>query len=219
MVTGWCAPEVRETFPDLRLHVAEVQLEGASSLTGGSPAGVIERLRDMSDRWAGAQAVMARRQAVPGAYRVFFRQLGLDPDVQRTPLEAAVLRRMFDGGFLSEGLLADALLLALVDTGVAVWALDGETLDGPLGVRLSRRGEPLGRAAGVDELGEGQLVVADAEAALAVLFAAPAREHRAHARTRRLTLFALQVAGVTELHVEEALWSCQTTLEWATRER
>lgn len=231
MTVGWCAPEVREAFPDLHLVVAETHLEQAGVLTGGSPAGVKERLGALSDRWSGAQAVMVRRQAVPAAYRVFFRHIGLDPDVQRTPLEGAVLERMFDGGFLSRGLLADVLLLALVDTGVPVWALDGDTLDGPLGVRLSLPGERLGRASqahpsghtpkgtGRRELQAGQLVVADASAALGLLFGELAGEHGVHARTRRVALFALQVPGVPELQVEESLWSCQSTLEWAARER
>jgi DNA/RNA-binding domain of Phe-tRNA-synthetase-like protein len=219
MVVGWCAQEVQEAFPDLRLVISETQLDGEGSLAGGSPHGVRERLAALSDRWSGAQAVMVRRQAVPAAYRVFFRHIGLDPDVQRTPMEGAVLERMFDGGFVSRGLLRDVLLLALVDTGVPVWALDGEALDGPLGVRLSHRGEPLGRAAGARELQDGQLVVADASAALGLLFGELAPEHGVHSRTRRLVLFALQVPGVPELQVEESLWSAQSTLEWAARER
>ncbi|MFI5009590.1 MAG: phenylalanine--tRNA ligase beta subunit-related protein [Solirubrobacterales bacterium] len=214
---GWCASEVREAFPDLRLVVAETELEHAGSLTGSSPHGIRERLETLSDRWTGAQAVMVRRQAVPAAYRVFFRHIGLDPDVQRTPMEEAVLERMFDGGFLSRGLLRDVLLLALVDTGVPVWALDAETLDGPLGVRLSRRGESLGRAAQARQLQDGQLVVADASVALGPLFGELAPGHGVHAGTRSLALFALQVPGVPELNVEEALWSAQSTLEWAAR--
>jgi DNA/RNA-binding domain of Phe-tRNA-synthetase-like protein len=217
MVVGWCAQEVREAFPELQL--AETRLEHTGVLTGASPHGIRERLGALSDRWSGAQAVMVRRQSVPAAYRVFFRHIGLDPDVQRTPLEGAVLERMFDGGFLSRGLLADVLLLALVDTGVPVWGLDAEALDGPLGVRLSHRGESLGRAAQARQLGDGQLVVADASVALAPLFGDLAPDHAVHARTRRLALFALQVPGVPEMHVEEALWSAQSTLEWAAGER
>ncbi len=163
---------------------------------------------------------MVRRQAVPAAYRVFFRHIGLDPDVQRTPLEGAVLERMFDGGFLSRGLLADVLLLALVDTGVPVWALDADTLDGPLGVRLSRAGERLGRSAQARELlcwaARGGRRFGGAGAAV----------RRAWRRTSacisaraRLALFALQVPGVPELQVEESLWSAQSTLEWAAGER
>ena len=84
-----------------------------------------------------------RREPVPAAYRVFFRQIGLDPDVVRTPIEAAVLERMLRGGFPSRGLLADVLLIALVDTGVPVWALDAECVDGP----ARHPPEPRGRAA------------------------------------------------------------------------
>ncbi len=74
----------------------------------------------------GARAVGVRREPVPSAYRVFYRQIGLDPEVARTPIEEAVLERMLRGGFLSEGLLQDVLLIALVDTGVPVWALDAD---------------------------------------------------------------------------------------------
>jgi len=214
---GWCAPEVREAFPDLRLVLAETQSAPAGWLSGASPAGVRERLRALSDRWSGAQAVMVRRQAIPAAYRVFFRHIGLDPDVQRTPLEGAVLERLIDGGFISRGLLHDVLLLALVDTSVPVWALDADALDGPLGVRLSKDGEPLGGEGGEPGLIGGQLVLADARAAVAMLFGEPSAIHQATTQTRRVALFALQVEGVPAMHVEEALWSAHTRLEWAAR--
>ena len=55
----------------------------------------------LSNRCRGARAVTLRREPVPAAYRVFFRHIGLDPDVVRTPIEAAVLERMLHGGFLS----------------------------------------------------------------------------------------------------------------------
>jgi DNA/RNA-binding domain of Phe-tRNA-synthetase-like protein len=212
---GWCAPEVREAFPDLRLVVAETQTAPAGWLDGASPQGVRERLRALSDRWSGAQAVMVRRQAIPAAYRVFFRHIGLDPDVQRTPLEQAVLGRLIDGGFRSQGLLHDVLLLALMDTSVPVWALDADALDGPLGVRLSTEGEPLGGAQDAPGLTAGQLIVADASAAVAVLFGEPSVTHLPTTHARRVALFALQVQGVPAMHVEEALWSCHTRLEWA----
>lgn len=212
---GWCAPEVREEFPELRLLAVEVRVRPARSLTGGSPPKILERLRTLSDRWAGAQAVTVRQRAVPAAYRVFYRQIGLDPDVRRTPLELAVLERMVRGGFLSDGLLADILTIALVDTGVPVWALDATRLDGPLGVRSSRDGESLG---GERRLPAGRLVVADAATALAQLFDAPTAAHAPRADSHELALFAIQVAGVSSLHVEEALWSCTSALEWLERE-
>ena len=88
----------------------------------------------------------------------------------RTPIEAAALQRMLHGGFLSGGLLEDILLIALVDTGVPVWALDSEAVDGPLGIRPSGEGEPLGTLLRAPLLPAGRLVVADASTALAALF-------------------------------------------------
>ena len=155
-----------------------------------------------------------RREPVPAAYRVFYRHIGLDPDVVRTPIEEAVLERMLRGGFLTGGLLADVLLISLLDTGVPVWALDAASLDGPLGIRPSRDGEGLGRSSQAPPLPAGRLVVADSSAAVAVLFGELGRPHRPRARTPRLTIFSVQVAGVPTLYVEESLWVCRRALEW-----
>ena len=43
-----------------------------------------------------------RHQPIPWAYRVFYRHIGLDPDVQRTPVEELALERMKQGGFKSQ---------------------------------------------------------------------------------------------------------------------
>jgi DNA/RNA-binding domain of Phe-tRNA-synthetase-like protein len=209
---GWCAREVAEELPGLRLLSCEVQVARRGALTGSSPRDVSARLRELSNRLRGPGAVAMRRQPVPSAYRVFFRHIGLDPDVQRTPIEAAVLERMLRGGFLSGGLLEDVLLIALVDTGVPVWALDAERVEGPLGIRASTEGEALGRSSRAPALPAGRLVVADASAPLAVLFSELAPGHAPRASTRGLLLFAVQVAGVPELYVEEALWSCARAL-------
>ncbi|HEY4450381.1 MAG TPA: hypothetical protein VGN13_02160 [Solirubrobacteraceae bacterium] len=210
---GWCAPEVEEELPALRLILSDVEVARRQSLTAGSPPAIEERLRELSSRIRGARAVSLRREAVPGAYRVFFRHIGLDPDVVRTPIEAAVLERMLRGAFLSGGMLEDILLIALLDTSVPVWALDADTLDGPLGVRTSRDGEPLGRSADASRLAAGRLVIADSSAALAILFGELAGGHAPGPRTRRLKLFAVQVAGVPTLFAEEALWSARAALE------
>ena len=138
---------------------------------------------------------------MPAAYRVFFRHIGLDPDVERTPIEAAVLERMLRGGFLTGGLLEDVLLIALLDTGVPVWALDAEHARRPArdprraatGERaraLARRAAAAGRAGSWSPT---------PRRALAVLFGELAPGARAAARARaRLTLFAVQVAGVPD---------------------
>jgi DNA/RNA-binding domain of Phe-tRNA-synthetase-like protein len=210
---GWLAREIEQELPGLHLHLQEVEVRRRGSLTGDSPPDVIGRLRELSSRFRGARAIGARREPVPAAYRVFYRHIGLDPDAVRTPFEAAVLERMLRGGFPTGGLLEDVLLIAMLDTGVPVWALDADAVDGPLGVRPSREGERLGRRAGGSLLPHGRLVVADADAALAVLFGELAAGHRAAGRSRRLTLFAVQVAGVPTLYVEESLWSSRSALE------
>jgi DNA/RNA-binding domain of Phe-tRNA-synthetase-like protein len=212
---GWCAREVEQELPGLRLLTAPVEVTRRGSLTGESPQDVQARLREMSNRFRGATAVGVRREPVASAYRVFFRQIGLDPEVVRTPIEAAVLERMLKGGFLSGGLLEDVLSIALIDTAVPVWALDAERVDGPLGIRASAPSERLGRGERASALAAGSLVVADASAALAVLFGELAADAAPTARSRHLALFAVQVAGVPELYVEEALWICASSLQAA----
>lgn len=210
---GWCAREVEQELPGLRLLITEAQVARTGPLTGESPRDIKWRLRELSNRYRGPVAVGVRREPIPAAYRIFFRHIGLDPDVVRTPIEAAVLERMLRGGFLSGGLLEDVLLIALVDTGVAVWALDAQSVDGPLGIRASGEGERLGRSSDAPALPAGRLVVADASAPLAILFGELAPGHEPETGTPRLALFAVQVAGVPDLYVEEALWSCRSALE------
>ena len=210
---GWLEPEVERELPGLRLIAGEVRVGRSGPLSGDSPPDIQARLRELSSRVRGARAIGVRSEPVAGAYRIFFRHIGLDPDVERTPLEAALAQRMLHGGFLTGGLLEDILLIALIDTGVAVWALDTETIEGRLGIRTSREGERLGRAGGGPAPAPGTLVVADSSAALAPLFGESAPGHGAGPQSRRLTLFALQVPGVPALYVEEALWSSASALE------
>lgn len=212
---GWLAREIEEELPSLRLHSVEARLAEGRSLTAASPPGVVGRLDEHSNRLRGPRAVALRREPIPAAYRLFFRHIGLDPDIVRTPIEQAALGRLFVGGYVSGGLLADALLIGLIDTGVPVWALDAQFLEGPLGIRPSREGEPLGRFADARLLPADRLVVADASGALAILFGELGIGHEPRADTRVLTLFAVQVAGVPTLYVEEALWNVRTALEAA----
>jgi len=210
---GWCDAEVQQELPQLRLLRSQVRLSRPGLTAARSPHSVMRRLEGMSNRYKGAHAVGVRREPVPSAYRVFYRQIGLDPDLARTPIEAAVLERMLHGGFLSGGLLQDILLIALIDTGVPVWAIDAGAVDGELGLRLSREGEPLGRAHDAWSLPAGRLVVADTTVALGLLFGELAGECRSTGRTRELELFAVQVSGVPTLYVEEALWSVRHSLQ------
>jgi DNA/RNA-binding domain of Phe-tRNA-synthetase-like protein len=212
-VLGWRAPEIEQELPELRVISCEAHVMRPGAVTGTSPPDIQGRLRGLSNQFRGARAIGVRREPVPAAYRVFFRQIGLDPDVVETPIEAAARERMLRGGFLSGGLLEDVLLIALLDTCIPVWALAADAVDGPLGIRSSAEGERLAGSPQTPALPPGRLVIADASSPLAVLFGELAPAHRPVASTRRLTLFAVAVAGVPGLYAEEALWSCQSALE------
>lgn len=181
-----------------------------------SPRGVREHLAVLSTRFRGADALALRQRPVPHAYRVAFRHVGLDPDVTRTPIEAAAIERLVQGGFVSRGLLDDALTIALVETGVPLWALDADAVDGDLELRLARDGERLGEHPEALPLPDGQIVVADARTPLAPLFGEPAQDRLPGRRTARLLLYALRVNGVPPVHVEEALWQAAETLRAAS---
>ena len=196
---GWVAEQLREELPGLGL--VSIELE-APPLHRRSPPGVQEHLDVLATRFRGADALALRQRPVPHAYRVCFRHVGLDPDTTRVPVEAAAIER----------LVQDALTIALVETGVPLWALDAGTVQGPLGLRIAREGEPLGREPGALALPAGRIVVADGWVALAPLFGEPAPGHGVTRRTRRLLLFAVHVDGVPALHVAEAVWACAETL-------
>jgi DNA/RNA-binding domain of Phe-tRNA-synthetase-like protein len=203
--TGWIDADLEVEFPELRLRW--IEYDGGS---GRTPLEIKERLRGLSNRYTGGKAVHLRQEPVPWAYRVFFRQVGIDPDDHRTPAEQAALDRMKHGSFRSRNLLDDALVIATVETGVPVMALDAGQVTPPLGLRLSHEGERLG--------GEGrplsvrQIVIADPDRAVAVLFGDIAEERGVHPGTERMLLCSVQVKGVPEISVEEALWTVTEVL-------
>ena len=202
------APEVAAEFPSLRLVWADL-----AAAARPSPPELRRRLRDLSDRFDGPRAVMLRRQPIPHAYRVFFRHVGLDPDVDRIPVEALAVQRLTHGGFTSRNTLDDALTIATMETSLGMWALDADGVEGDLEIRPARRGEPLGRAEHVSRLPAGRLVVADAAGPVAVLFGDVAPGRGVIRETRRIRLFSVLVAGVPELVAEEALWLCEEILQ------
>jgi DNA/RNA-binding domain of Phe-tRNA-synthetase-like protein len=202
VASGVVAPELGAEFPGLRLRWTAFDARAR----GSSPE-VRRRLRVLSDRYLGAGVVAMRTQPIPHAYRAFFRQVGVDPDAARIPSEEAAVRRLLQGGFQSRDTIRDALLIALIETGVPVWALDAGTVDvDSLGIRVAVSGDRLGRSPEGLGLAAGQLVVADRECVHATLFADPAPEHAPGPRTHRVVLFAVAVDGVPAIHVEEALW-------------
>ncbi len=177
-----------------------------------SPRALKQRLAQLAGRYRGADVVAMAAQPIPHAYRTCFRQIGLDPDATRIPSEQAAVERLLHGGFPSRGLVDDALLIALLETGVPVWALDAERVDGALGIRLTIAGERLGARKSAPAIPSGRLVIADRSCVQSLLFGPVAPGHGVGARTTRLVLFAVGVAGVSTMHVEEALWSAVEAL-------
>jgi DNA/RNA-binding domain of Phe-tRNA-synthetase-like protein len=203
--SGWVAPELAEEHPGLGLLCTVVEAG-----PGRSPEAVRERLRVLSDRFAGAQAITLRQRPIPSAYRVFYRHIGLDPDQTPTPVEQLSLERMKGGRWRSHGRVEDALTIATVEVGAAIRAFDAERVSGRIGLRLSAPKESFeGRTS---PLPEGTIVVADEQRALEVLFGAVAKGRGVSSKTTRTLLVAIRVKGVPEIALEEALWLAASTM-------
>ena len=197
---GWVEPELRGEFPELSLTWASLEAR-----PGRSAWEARRRLRELSDRYTGGRVIHMRQDPVPWAYRVFWRQVGIDPDRERTPAEQVALERMRDGGFRSRNSVDDALTIAVAETGVPVVAFDAERVEGGLGLRLSRVGELLGGRG--RPLSARQIVIADDERPLAVLVGEVAPEGGVTPATERMIVAALGVKGVPRISVEEALFT------------
>jgi DNA/RNA-binding domain of Phe-tRNA-synthetase-like protein len=202
---GWIEPALAEEFPGLM--IVSTTLE---TTTGRSPEALKERLRSLSDRIAGAQAIQLRQQPIPWAYRVFFRHIGLDPDTTRTPIEQLIFERIHDGSFKSRNRVDDALTIAMVEVGVALRAFDADQAEGRLGLRLSAEGE--GFEGRVSPLPEGTIVVADEKRPLGILFDKTAEGRGVKRGTSRVLLVAISVRGVPDIALEEALWVAGSAL-------
>jgi len=205
---GWVAPRIAEEFPGL--GISWIEVEGRP---GRSPQPVVHRLAETSNRFYGAHAVHMRERPIPWAYRVFFRQIGLDPDRTRTPVEQLALQRLQDGAFKTHGLPEDALTIATVETGIALRAFDAARIEGALCIRDSAPGESLPGRPG--KLAHGTLVIADERGPVGLLFGATGEGREVDRDTRRISVAAVQVEGVPQIAVDEALWMVAGVLEVA----
>jgi DNA/RNA-binding domain of Phe-tRNA-synthetase-like protein len=205
---GFVEPHVQAEFPGLRLQWLTVEAQRRAS-----PRALVRRLKELSSRYRGASVIVMRTKPIPQAYRAFFRQIGLDPDVTRVPSEEAAVARLLHGGFRSVDLIADACLVALIETGVPVWALDADLIDERgLGIRTTTAAEHEPPGVGGTYIDPGTLAVVDGSRIHGLLFAEPTPGHGVGARTRRVALFAVGVEGVPAIHLEEALWLCTDLL-------
>jgi DNA/RNA-binding domain of Phe-tRNA-synthetase-like protein len=202
---GWIEPALREEFSGLGICFAEVPAQSRRS-----PRGVKERLKHLSNITHGARALAHRREPIASAYRIFFRQIGIDPENFRPPGEAAMLERMRAGRFKSRNTVDDGIMVALVETGVYVRAFDADRVQGDPGLRLSKPEEKLG-GDGL-ELPDGTIVIADRSHALSLIFGDMAPGRGVSDETRRMLLCVVQVPGVPDISVEEAVWICSDIL-------
>lgn len=206
--TGLIEPRLAAEFPGLELRWLTLSVR-----PGPSTPALRRRLRSLSDRYTGGRVVAMRAQPIAHAYRSFYRQVGLDPDATRVPSEALALERLKLGGFHSRDAIGDALQIALIETGVPVWALDAATVERQsLGVRISRAGDELSGGPGALPVAEGRLVVADAQNLHGVLFGALAEAHLPSRDTESVLVYTVGVDGVPVIHLEEALYQCAEAL-------
>jgi len=91
-----------------------------------------------------------------------------------------------------------------------VIAFDDDKVGDHIGLRLSHPGEPLG--GGGRPLSARQIVVADEDRPLSVLFGEISEERGVTRKTTRMVLTALRVKGVPAISVEEALWTAAEVL-------
>ncbi|WP_354698840.1 hypothetical protein DSM112329_04538 [Paraconexibacter sp. AEG42_29] len=181
---------VRADFPRLQLWVSWVAVPPGKK---SSPA-LREHLADVDDRVKGFAVGSLRLDPVASAYRAFARQIGLDPDADRNPLERLAVERLTVGRLASGGPLADAMTVSMLETGIPLWAIDSEQTNGWLRVDADERGT---------------LVIADDKRSLVPLLATPGTDlaPAIHRRSPSTALvYALQVGKVPTPAVEEAFW-------------
>ena len=202
---GWVDAELAEEFPEL--GVWHTRVEAGS---GRTPDFVRERLRGLASRITGGHVIHMRQDPVPWAYRVFWRQVGIDPDTDRTPVEQLALDRLEWGGLRSRNLLDDAITIATLETGVPVVAFDAAKVGEEIGLRLTGDDELLGGSG--RPLSSRQIVIADEDRPLAVLSGEVAEERGVTPDTASMVLASIQVKGVPMISVEEALWTVVDTV-------
>ena len=108
------------------------------------------------------------------------------------------MQRLVKGGFEATNLLDDALLIALVETGIPLWAVDADRVREPLGIGTSS---------------DGRLAVCHADGPIATLFGACSVPYGVTRATARMLIYTVQVPGVPPIFVDEAMWTCLGVLQ------
>ena len=197
--SGWIDRGFAGEFPTLAMRYAI-----AEARDHRSSEAMRSRLGAQSTRFTGEPALELPRHEIPLAYRALFRQLGMNPDSRPTPVEAISRERVLHGSFRTHGVIADAVLVATLESHLALSVIDAARLDGPLGIRPVRAEDAGQLPAG--EFAVGSMVVADAAGPVAQLFGPPAEAHAVSARTRRVAVIAVGVPGMDPWILDDGLW-------------
>jgi DNA/RNA-binding domain of Phe-tRNA-synthetase-like protein len=205
---GWVASELAEELPGLEVYSLVVDARPAKT-----PDAIRRRMRDLAGRITGAKVVQARQDTVPWSYRVLWRRLGVDPDSDRTPVEALMVQRLEHGGLPSRGMPTDAIVVATLETGVPVVVVDAAKVHGDPGLRPAAAGESLGGPERALRFGE--VIYADERAPLARLDGEVAADRAVGDGTTAMLVCALAAAAVSQVEIDEALWTAAGMLEAA----
>lgn len=207
--TGWIDNGVASEFPDLGLHWARAIV----SFLPAPRRRAREGLRDLSARHPTGRTVLMGTDPTAQAHDVFYRRIGLNPDVPpRPPAQAVMAERLLQGEFKSRSLIEDASLIALLETGVRVTALDATDFSDALGIREARRGESIPGARGDESLPTGRLVIAGNGAPMCAVFGKISRPWQVQKATAEVLLFAVRPPGVSGMQADEALWMVRSIL-------
>jgi DNA/RNA-binding domain of Phe-tRNA-synthetase-like protein len=208
---GWVDEQLAAEHPGVGLQWTEVEAR-----PGRTPRPIRDRMRELAGRYTGAKVVQSRQDEVPWAYRVLWRRLGVDPDVDRTPVERLMLERLEAGGIPSHGMPGDATVVATLETGIPVCVFDADAIDGDLGLRPARSDERLGDGDG-PPLRPGEVVYADRRRPVARLSGDLAPACVPAGGTTRMLVCVLAAASVSQMALDEALWMASDLLEAAGR--
>lgn len=197
LIRGTIDPDLAADFPTLTLWSATFAVPPR-----GRREDLRARLDALDDRVRALATGALRSDSIAGAYRAFARQLGLDPDVDRLPIDALAVERLTRGRLESRGLVPDALRVAMLETAVPLWALDAAAADGPLRVAL-------------DDAGSAS--VSDDGGALMPLLGEPSGPQAVRDDSDHVIVLGLGVGAVAPATVEEAFWHVASCLRGTTR--